>query len=169
MSTFAKSTFTRWHCVCHLHCKNSGLRVTQITEICVKINDICCELIPTKVNHKHAGITLTQKQHTHAQQCLHAYSHQTSTSTFPRITMQLRRESLFGRLRPTHPYYDKINLFFSCWGGGCRGRGKQAGKMDGMRQDIQVWRGKKKAHFEERLSATGQRKCIWDKKERFKR
>lgn len=23
--------------------------------------------------------------------------------------------SLFGRLRPTHPYYDTSNLFYSCW------------------------------------------------------
>lgn len=33
-------------------------------------------------------------------------------------------ESLFGRLRPTHPYYDMSNLFFSCWECGWSVRGK---------------------------------------------
>lgn len=61
-----------------------------------------------------------------SQTCFQAHSHQTSRAAFPRITMQLWRESQFGRLRPTHPYYDmiKISPSVAAEGGGFSRRGK---------------------------------------------
>lgn len=74
---------------CHVTLAGKLRVECKTTKICVKINDICTELILTRQSIITNMLSLPNaKQHT---QRFQAYSHQTSTSTFPRLTMQLRR------------------------------------------------------------------------------
>lgn len=87
-----------------------------------KISKYCWTHIYEADNHLKYAVSRCfthNKQQTHCRFFLKLF--QTSRSTFPGSQCS-RGGSLFGRLRarPTHPYYDMINLFFSCWGGGSK-------------------------------------------------
>lgn len=130
---------------CHVTLAGKLRVECKTTKICVKINDICTELILTWQSIITNMLSLPNaKQHPHTHNNVFKRIHTKPVHPLSLGSQCSWGESLLGRLRPTHPYYDRINLFFSCWGGGCRGRGKRTGKTDGMRQDMYEEGSKKK-------------------------
>lgn len=127
----------------------------KTTEICQ--NTWC--LYPWTHHYKHAVSHFHETTQTHTT-IFQAYSHQTSRSTFPVITMQLRRE------RACLAVWDQPTLIMT-WliyssvaeGVALEEEGSGTGKTDHMRQDSQVLKreeNRKRWKFVERPSATGQ-------------